>query len=78
MKKRILIGVAGFVFVAAAAVVTISTVNANSTPELSDLMSQNLEALTQNEDGNEEDPIISYFIDMKEDCPIIDPLTGRV
>jgi hypothetical protein len=48
MKKRILIGVAGLAFVAAAAITTITTLNANTTE--SDLLSKNLVALTQNED----------------------------
>jgi hypothetical protein len=56
MKKRILIGVAGLALVAAAAITTISTINGN-TPE-SDLLSKNLEALTQGEEGSE--PGVKY------------------
>ncbi len=50
MKKRFFIGLAGLAIMAAVAVVTVSTINAK-TPELSDLMSQNIEALTNNESG---------------------------
>jgi hypothetical protein len=48
MKRKIFIGIAGLALVvAAAAITTISTINAN-TPE-SDLLSKNLEALTRSE-----------------------------
>ena len=50
MKRKLFLGLAGLAIMAAVAVVTVSTINAN-TPELSDLMSQNIEALTQDETG---------------------------
>jgi hypothetical protein len=47
MKRKLFFGLAGLAFVAAAAIVTISTINTN-TPE-SDLLSKNLEALASGE-----------------------------
>jgi hypothetical protein len=47
--KKLLLGISGLALVAAAALTTISTINANSTLELSDLMTKNLEALTRME-----------------------------
>jgi hypothetical protein len=40
---------AGLAIMAAAAITTITSSNVNSTPELSDLLTKNLEALTKNE-----------------------------
>jgi hypothetical protein len=51
MKRKIFIGLGGLAIMAAAAIVTVSTVNANFTPELSDLMIKNLEALSRIESG---------------------------
>ncbi|MDR1699911.1 MAG: NVEALA domain-containing protein [Lachnoclostridium sp.] len=51
MKKKLFFGMAGLA-IAAAITTTISTINATTTPELSDLMVKNLEALTQNESGS--------------------------
>jgi hypothetical protein len=49
---------------AAAAIVTVSTINANSTPELSDLMIKNLEVLTQGEVGDKgSGPCFGYTAD---------------
>jgi hypothetical protein len=47
MKRKIFIGMAGLVFVAATAITTISTINANTTEP--DLMTKNIEAMTQDE-----------------------------
>ncbi len=49
MKKKFLFGLAGLAVMAAAVTVTVSSVNANS-PE-SNLLTKNLEALTQGESG---------------------------
>jgi hypothetical protein len=48
--KKLFIGIASLAFVTAAAITTVSTINAN-TPD-SDLLTKNLEALTQNESGD--------------------------
>jgi hypothetical protein len=48
MKRKVLFGLVGLAFVAAAAITTVSTINANSTYE-SDLLTKNLVALTQDE-----------------------------
>ena len=48
MKRKFFIGLAGLAIMATAVVVTVSTVNANSS-KLSDLLTKNLEAITQNE-----------------------------
>jgi hypothetical protein len=51
MKKRIFMGLAGLAMMAAAAIVTVSSVNANTSD--SDLLTKNLEALTRSEGGTE-------------------------
>ncbi len=53
MKKKLLIGLACFAVIAAAATVTISTINAN-TPQFSDLMLENLQVLSWDEGNNGE------------------------
>jgi hypothetical protein len=59
MKKRILIGVAGLALVAAAAITTISTVNANASN--SDLMTENIIALSNGESGSYDDVFQEAF-----------------
>ncbi len=49
MKRKLFLGLASLAIMAVAICVTVSSVNANSTE--SDLLSQNLEALTRGESG---------------------------
>lgn len=50
MIRKLFIGMVGVIATAAAVTATVSSVN--SAPKMSDLMSQNLEALTQNPEGD--------------------------
>jgi hypothetical protein len=56
MKKKLFIGLAGLAAVAATAFFTVYAINANSKSELSALMIENLEALSQNETGGGSGP----------------------
>jgi hypothetical protein len=50
MKKKLFFGMAGLAFVAAAAITSISTLNANAYE--SDLLTKNIEALSNGESGS--------------------------